>query len=673
MGMHTFEHIAVTSLQDAVAQVGKHRKAAAVVAGGTDILGILKDEVRPVYPRVLVDLKRIKGLDSIVEESGGIRIGALTTLAAITKHKAIRENYPLLADAAHAVASPQLRNMGTIGGNICQEPRCWYYRHLDNVFHCLRKGGEKCPALTGENRFHSIYGSMRVGSPGCCQGCPDNIDIPRYMERIRAGEIAEAGHIILEHNPMPAVTGRVCPHFCEQGCNRNEQDSAVSVRAVERRVGDYVLENAKAYAGSRVKENGRKVAIVGGGPAGLTCAYFLRKAGFGVTLYDKQPKLGGMLRYGIPDFRLSQGVLDKEIDFLLSQGITAKTGQRLGKDFTLDSLKRDGFKAVFLAMGSWTARGMGIENEKHANILPGISFLESVKWNGPPTLNGTVAVVGGGNTAIDAARTARRCGAKKVVLLYRRTRAEMPAEEEEIEDAVKEGIELQFLVAPKKAVVRDGRLVGLECCRMKLGEADASGRPRPVEVKGSEFLFEADWVVSAIGQDQNLLGLANKSFGIDPPDQGEHRRRGFDDVPDERGRRVRRRRRRHRAGDRGRGDRRRSESRRVDRGVPRGRDRPEDGCTEGRDGTAAPHQRRCAQELRAGQRAGGGAVPALHGQRGLRDARRRQGRPRGPSLPRLQLRRRQRVGRSTRPRRPRGDDHHHAADDRRRGLLHRRR
>ncbi len=513
MGMRTFDHIAVTSLQDAVAQVGKHRKAAAVVAGGTDILGILKDDVRPVYPRVLVDLKSIKGLDAIVEESGGIRIGALTTLTAITKHGTIRQNYPLLAEAAHAVASPQLRNMGTIGGNICQEPRCWYYRHLDNVFHCLRKGGEKCPALTGENRFHSIFGSMRVGSPGCCSSCPDNIDIPRYMERIRAGRIAEAAAIILEHNPMPAVTGRVCPHFCEQGCNRNEQDSAVSVRAVERRVGDYVLDNAKAYGGSRVKENGKKVAIVGGGPAGLTCAYYLRKKGFGVVLYDKQPLLGGMLRYGIPDFRLSQGVLDREIEFLLSPGITAKTGQRLGKDFTLDSLKRDGFKAVFLALGSWVARGMGIENEKHAKIIPGIGFLESVKWNGPPVMNGTVAIVGGGNTAIDAARTAHRCGAKKVVLLYRRTRAEMPAEEEEIEDAVREGIDLQFLVAPKKAVLRDGKLVGLECCRMRLGESDASGRPRPVEIPGSDFLFEADWVISAIGQDQNLLGIANTSFG----------------------------------------------------------------------------------------------------------------------------------------------------------------
>lgn len=333
------------------------------------------------------------------------------------------------------------------------------------------------------------------------------------MERIRAGEIEEAGKIILENNPMPAVTGRVCPHFCEQGCNRNEQDSPVSVRAVERRVGDFILENVKAYRKAPAKAKGKKVAIVGGGPAGLTCAYFLRLKGFGVTLYDAQPKLGGMLRYGIPDFRLSPGVLDKEIDFLLSHGIVAKTGQRLGKDFTLDSLKRAGFKAVFLAMGSWVARGMGIPNEKHANIIPGISFLEGVKWNGPPSLSGVVAVVGGGNTAIDAARTALRCGAKKVVLLYRRTRAEMPAEDEEIEDAIREGIELQFLVAPKKAVVEGKTLVGLECGRMKLGESDASGRPRPVEVEGSEFLFKADWVISAIGQDQNLLGLGNKSFG----------------------------------------------------------------------------------------------------------------------------------------------------------------
>ncbi len=513
MGMRKFEHIAATSLSDAATQLGAYRKRAVAVAGGTDILGILKDEVHPVYPQVLVDLKNIEGLDFIREESSGMTIGSMTTLSDIAASKAVKNSIPLLAEAAHAVASPQLRNMGTIGGNICQEPRCWYYRNYDNTFHCLRKGGDKCPALTGENRFHSIFGSMRVGSPGCSSGCPDNIDIPRYMEKIREGKIEEAGRIILENNPMPAVTGRVCPHFCEQGCNRTDQDSAVSIRAVERRVGDYVLENAKAYKKAPVKDNGKKVAIIGGGPAGLSCAYFLRLQGFGVVIYDKQPKLGGMLRYGIPDFRLSQGVLDKEIEFLLSHGMVAKTGQRLGKDFTLDGLKKEGFDAIFLAMGSWVAKGMGIENETHTNIVPGISFLEGVKWNGPPVLKGVVAVVGGGNTAIDAARTASRCGAQKVVLLYRRTRAEMPAEDEEIEDAIKEGIELQFLVAPKKAVLDGKNLVGLECARMKLGDADASGRPRPVEIKGSEFIFKADWVISAIGQDQNLLGLENKSYG----------------------------------------------------------------------------------------------------------------------------------------------------------------
>jgi len=513
MGMQNFSHISAKSLDDAVKKIKSYGRRAVAVAGGTDLLGILKDEVHPVYPQVLIDLKTIKGLDFISEESDGIRIGALTTISEVSNNKVISGKYPLLADAANAVASPQLRNMGTIGGNICQEPRCWYYRNPGNTFNCLRKGGEKCHALLGDNRYHSIFGSMRVGVPGCSSTCPDNIDIPRYMESIRLGEIAEAGRIILEKNPMPAITGRICPHLCESSCNRSEKDSAVSIRSVERRVGDYILENTKAYIKSPAKENGKKVAIVGGGPAGLSCAHFLRQNGYGVVIYDKEPKLGGMLRYGIPNFRLSEGVLDKEIDFLLSHGIVAKTSQNLGKDFTLDSLKSEGFDAIFLAMGSWVAKGMRIENESNKNIIPGISFLESVKWNGPPVMNGIVAVVGGGNTAIDAARTALRCGAEKVVLLYRRTQAEMPAEEEEIEEAIKEGVELQFLVTPKKAIVSGDNLSGLECYRMKLGESDSSGRPRPLEIKGSEFLFKADWVISAIGQDQNLLGLDNKSYG----------------------------------------------------------------------------------------------------------------------------------------------------------------
>ena len=217
MGAHKFDHISVKSLAEAATLASSYKKRAAVVAGGTDLFGILKDRVHPAYPEALIDLKTIEGLNFICEEEDGISIGALTTVSDIVKSPLIREKYPMLADAAHAVASPQLRNMGTIGGNICQEPRCWYYRNPNNTFHCLRKGGERCNALTGENRFHSIFGSMRVGTPGCSSNCPDNTDIPRYMEKIRAGKLAEAAAIILEKNPMPAITGRVCPPLLRAG------------------------------------------------------------------------------------------------------------------------------------------------------------------------------------------------------------------------------------------------------------------------------------------------------------------------------------------------------------------------------------------------------------------------------------------------------------------------
>ncbi|MBI9094783.1 MAG: FAD-dependent oxidoreductase [Sphaerochaeta sp.] len=507
MGMRNFEHISVKTLDEAARLLASQKHKVSAIAGGTDLLGILKDDVHPEYPEALIDLKTIEGLDFIRQDPKGITIGAMTNLSTIFTSNLIQKTLPLLSEAAHAVASPQVRNMGTLGGNLCQEPRCWYYRNYNNAFHCLRKDGDNCPALTGENRFHSVFGSMRVGTPSCCSSCPDSIDIPLYMEKIRAGEIEEASAIILEHNPMPAITGRVCPHFCEQGCNRKEQDSPVSIRSVERHIGDYLLEQTKRHTPSAARAKGKKVAVVGGGPAGLSCAYYLQLKGYEVTIFEKQPKLGGMLRYGIPDFRLSAQILDKQIEALLIQGIKVKTDAKLGKDFSLASLKAEGYQSIFLALGSWKAKEMGIPKESHPNILTGLSFLERVKLLGPPTLTGTVAVVGGGNTAIDAARTALRSGAEKVVLLYRRTRLEMPAENEEIEDAEKEGIELHFLVAPKHVVTENSTLTGLQCCRMELGAPDSSGRPRPVEIKDSEFLFPADWIISAIGQTQDLEGL----------------------------------------------------------------------------------------------------------------------------------------------------------------------
>jgi formate dehydrogenase major subunit len=345
----------------------------------------------------------------------------------------------------------------------------------------------------------------------CYVKCPANVDVQGYLAYANAGLYMEALELIRMTNPMPLICGRVCVRYCEANCRRKDVDSPVAINFMKRYVTDLEYDNLQPSPNA--EKNGKKVAVIGGGPAGLTCSYYLALLGYAVTIFDKQPKLGGMLRYGIPDYRLPQDLLDKEIGLILAHGIEAKTEVKLGTDFTLDSLKSEGYDAIFLGMGSWVAKGMGVEGEDNPAILPGIRFLEGVKRDGPPEMKGTVAIVGGGNTAVDAARTALRCGADKVAILYRRTRAEMPADKVEIEDAIHEGVDIQFLIAPKKAVVENGKFIGLECYRMELGEPDASGRRRPVQVKGSEFVYKCDYVVSAIGQDQELSGLKNASVG----------------------------------------------------------------------------------------------------------------------------------------------------------------
>ena len=280
----------------------------------------------------------------------------------------------------------------------------------------------------------------------CFLECPANVDVQGYLALANAGMYREALNLIRETNPMPLACGRVCVRYCEASCRRNDVDSPAAINFMKRYVADLEYDNLPQPA--PIPATGKRVAVIGGGPAGLTCGYFLATKGHRVTIFDKQPKLGGMLRYGIPEYRLPEAVLDKEIGYLLAHGIEAKTGVRLGQDLRLDDLRGQGFQAIYLAMGSWIAKGMGIENEAHANILAGIAFLEGVKRQGPPRLNGTVAIVGGGNTAIDASRTALRCGAEKVAILYRRTESEMPADEVEVQDARDEGVEIRFLVAP---------------------------------------------------------------------------------------------------------------------------------------------------------------------------------------------------------------------------------
>lgn len=345
----------------------------------------------------------------------------------------------------------------------------------------------------------------------CFERCPANVNVQGYLALANAGKDKEALELIRETNPLPLVCGRVCVRYCEAACRRKEVDSPVAINFIKRYVAD--LESDNLDKPVVTPSNGRKVAIVGGGPGGLTCAYFLAKRGYKVKIFEAHPKLGGMLRYGIPDYRLPQNILDKEIQYILDHGIEVQTNSRLGKDITLDELKAQGFDAIFVALGAQKAKKMGISNEETEGVIGGIDFLERVKKQGSQDLKGHVVIVGGGNTAIDAARTALRCNASKVSILYRRTRDEMPADDVEIEDALAEGVEIEYLVAPLEVIAENGRVKYLHCQRMKLGEPDASGRRRPVPVEGSEYDVLCNTIVAAIGQDSDLSGTEGNALG----------------------------------------------------------------------------------------------------------------------------------------------------------------
>ncbi|NLM45726.1 MAG: FAD-dependent oxidoreductase [Firmicutes bacterium] len=333
----------------------------------------------------------------------------------------------------------------------------------------------------------------------CQLACPAHIDIQGYIAHIANGRRDAAAALIREQMPFASVCGRVCPRFCEDACRRNIVDEPVAICALKRYAGDFDLENFNSYAATPLPDTGKRVAVVGGGPAGLTAAYYLALAGHRVTVYDRGPELGGMLRYGIPEYRLPKAILDQEIKLITDLCAEVRLGQVLGKDFTLDEL-RQSYDAVFLGLGSQAAQMLGLPGEDSPGILNGIGFLRAVVEGNAPDLGRNVVVVGGGNTAMDAARTALRLGAEKVTVVYRRSREEMPANMQEIEEAEEEGVKFLLLANPQGYVCREGKLEELECIRMELGEPDASGRRRPVAIKGSEFTIPVDTVILAIGQ-----------------------------------------------------------------------------------------------------------------------------------------------------------------------------
>ena len=332
----------------------------------------------------------------------------------------------------------------------------------------------------------------------CTNACPNAVNAHGYVSMIAQGKYEEALEVITRTLPLPGVLGRICPHPCEDVCRRDEVDEPISICTLKRFVADQVDIDNLSLVDITAREE--RVAVIGAGPAGLTAAYFLAKDGFKVTIFEALPVGGGMLRVGIPDYRLPPDVLEKEIKWITRHGVEIKYNTALGRDMTVDSLLDDGYSAVYLAVGCHANMQLNIPKEDTDGVISGVEFLRDVCLGDLTALTGNVVIVGGGDVAIDAARSALRIGADNVSILYRRTHAEMPAREEEIEDALEEGIDIQFLMAPVEVVESDGKVVGLKCIEMKLGEPDDSGRRRPVPVKGSEFIVDTDVIIPAIGQ-----------------------------------------------------------------------------------------------------------------------------------------------------------------------------
>jgi NADPH-dependent glutamate synthase beta subunit-like oxidoreductase len=314
-----------------------------------------------------------------------------------------------------------------------------------------------------------------------------------------------AWYTLVDKNPFPAVCGRVCPHPCESECNRKEKDEPVAINNLERYVGDYGIKNNLKHKKLTDEVYPEKIAVIGAGPSGLSCAYQLARRGYSVTVFEAFDKPGGMLRYGIPRYRLPEDILDAEINNILSLGVELKCGTKIGQDVPFDKI-RSGYDAVYVAIGAHKGMNLGVPGEDAPNVYTGAEYLNKINSGEKVDLGNKVIVIGGGNTAIDAARVARRQGAD-VTILYRRTRAEMPAIEHEVVQAEEEGIKIHFLAAPVEVLKNGNRAVGLKCIKMELGEPDESGRRRPIPIKGSEFDLDATAIIPAISQEPIFTGL----------------------------------------------------------------------------------------------------------------------------------------------------------------------
>ena len=374
---------------------------------------------------------------------------------------------------------------------------------------------EVCLGYTREQAMEEAARCLHCKNKPCVAGCPVNIRIPEFIEKVAAGDFQAAYEVISDTNALPGVSGRVCPQEtqCEMHCVRGIKGEPVAIGRLERFVADWYREHINEMP-KKPESNGAKVAVVGSGPAGLTCASDLAKLGYQVTIFEAFHTAGGVLVYGIPEFRLPKAIVANEVGKLTAMGVDLETDMVVGKTYTIDEMFEDGYEAVFVGSGAGLPMFMGIPGETLAGVYSANEYLTRINlmkaylnaYDTPIKKIKRAAIVGGGNVAMDAARCAKRMGAEHVYVVYRRSEAEMPARREEIHHAKEEGIEFLFLNNPTKILGDDkGRVRGMECIKMELGEPDDSGRRRPMEVPGSEFELDVDAVIMSLGTSPNPL------------------------------------------------------------------------------------------------------------------------------------------------------------------------
>jgi NADH-quinone oxidoreductase subunit F len=424
----------------------------------------------------------------------------LEILTRITQGKGRDSDIETLLSVAKTVKECSLCGLG----QTCPNPVLTTLNYFRDEYDAHIKE-KKCPA--------AVCDALMI-SP-CQHTCPVGINIPKYVAHIAAGEYLQAVETIRERNPFPAICGRICHHPCEGRCRRGELEESVAIRALKRFAADWYfahmdeLPEPKPFPRTR----NQKVAVIGAGPCGLSCAYFLAMAGYGVTVFEAMRTGGGMPAVAIPDFRLPREVIDNEIGYIVKRGVEIKYNTPLDTKFTIEHLRANGYDAVFIAAGAQKSQVIGIpgESEALAGFHYGLRFLHDAKLGKKIKVGHNVAIIGGGNVALDASRTALRLGAEEVNVYYRRSREEMPVTEVEFDEAVFEGVNVHFLVGPTRIVSEESKVTGLQCIQMKLGEPDESGRRRPVPLPESEFFSEADTVIAAVGQAADLSFLSPDS------------------------------------------------------------------------------------------------------------------------------------------------------------------